>query len=1175
MALVYRRPAILGQIPHDRHAVIEASAGTGKTHAIEYLVLDLLLTTDCPIEEILVVTFTEKATAELRGRIRMLLENVLSGAPSTEARGGADLIELDDEGRRKLEAALFSFDRAPISTIHAFCRRLLTDLAFDTGTAFGLEVVDANRIFHRAFRSTLREVLAVEESARMLLDEWMIKGETVRHANLVDSLEGLLREAHFNRYLQSGTPERNQQAISGLAEAFDEAALNKLCARKSRRTSDATSAATQLASIIRQGRDAQEPLGNGLRAFDFEPLSKLTPRDGDIRERRLVEALAAARVACSLDVRVVDSFLPLVAARLRSDKRQNSELDYGDMLEGIWDAMESDRGSSLVALLRGRFRYGLVDEFQDTDDLQWKIFRRIFVDSNARNILYVVGDPKQAIYAFRGADVFTYLDARAEILKSGGVSVKLNENHRSTSDLIDALNCILDQKAAPPIFTGDIRYDDPVRCGRPDLRACDVGGTRITPVALLRYCTGNAPAGVARIRASIGRRIASEIREILFDRESAIIVSDESESRRVEAQNIFILTRTGAEAAEIGGYLREEGIPFAFYKKDGLFQTTEAYDVLDVLNAIEEPDSQSKRLKAWITPFCAVPYGDLFGRDESAGGHALHERLYEWKGLAGQERYGTLFDQLVHRSGLVSRELFLSNSERELTNYLHIFEILLEQILREKLSLREAISRLESYIAEIALPAGIDSNIQRIESERSAVQIMTVHMSKGLQADIVFLFGGIVQPNMPSRVSVFHGENNERRVAIGKLGRDLVKASLEREAREENQRLAYVAITRARAKVYLPVYPDGCTKERVKVNGYYATLNDRLKELSTEADRGDLSAKLFKQVNVRDATYDADPVASKVERLIGTWSPPGPMIRSAEEGRAARFFQDLRARSRSLQTRSYTSLESRRVERSGTRDIELEEFKYDLDAPAEVADLKGGRRVGIFLHEVIEKLDLTSFDESRDVGSWRQQAEIKRLFAEAMRHHQVTDARWFERGTEIVFNALTSRVATSPGTLVGPLYRCRSVREMEFVYPIPEREHRLLQSAGDGEWTVDRGYLKGFVDFVFEDAGLHYFADWKSDSLSSYDRSSIELHVKEHYDLQARIYSVGIVRLLGIRSKIEYDERFGGLLYLFIRGMKRDGAGTEGVYFHRPDWTEIGFCESELIRAVPEIDPIS
>ncbi len=1172
--LGYCRPALLKAIGRDRHSVIEASAGTGKTYAIEHLVLDLLLNTDCSVEEILVVTFTEKATAELRTRIRELFENVLSGASSFEDRRAGDLVTISDDDKRKLQTALFSFDRAPICTIHAFCHRILTDLAFETGAAFGLEVVDAFRVFHRAFRSELREVFAVDNSTRMLLDEWMTDGETARHPNLVDWLEGLLREAHFNRYLQNGAPERNQHAIEDLVQILDVALLKKVCARKSRKKSAAASdAAEELESIIRRSRQSGGNLRAALGAFDFDPLSDLAAVAGDSQETRLIETIETTRIACSLDARVVDTFLPLVAGRLRSEKRQNSEIDYGDMLQGVWDALESSRGSALVELLRERFRFGLVDEFQDTDDLQWKIFRRIFLESGGANVLYVVGDPKQAVYAFRGADVFTYLDARREILESGGTSVKLVENYRSTGDLISALNRILDQRAAPAVFSGTIKYDTPVECGRPDLRASDNRGKPVIPVTLLGYRTGSSPSSVVKVRAGIGRHIASEIHRLLFDPGSFVIVRDSKPARQIEAKDIYILTRTGAEAVEIGGYLRERGVPFAFYKKDGLFQTAEAYDVLDILGAIEEPDSQSKRLKAWISPFFAVPYQELFDRGEVADSDALNEQLYEWKALADGERFDTLFDQLVHRSGLVSRELFLSNSERELTNYLHIFEILLERILQESLSLREVIGQLESFIAETAVPAGLESNVQRIESERSAVQIMSVHMSKGLQADVVFLFGGIIQPNITPRLYVYHGATHERRIVIGKRGREFAKQDLQREALEENERLAYVALTRARVKVYLPVYPDGSTKKNVKVNGYYAALNDRLKNLTLELDRDEASGKFFEQIPVHSPNNRNEPGSAKLERIIRTWSPPQRLMNLLEEVRPQRLFEDLRVRSRPMQTRSYTSLEGQR--RASTIDIEVEEFKYDLEVQTDLADLKGGRRVGIFLHEVIEKLDLESFQMARDLGSWRERTDIRSLFVESMRRHQVTDVRWFERGTEMVFNALTSRIAISPGTLVGPLFSCRNVREMEFVYPIPERTHPLLQSASDGQWSVERGYLKGFVDFVFEYGGRHYFADWKSDSLPSYDLASIEPHVREHYDLQARIYSVGIARLLGIRSKADYDARFGGLLYLFLRGMQREGAGDQGVHFQRPDWTQIKMYERDLIGAIPEVGATS
>jgi exodeoxyribonuclease V beta subunit len=1148
--------------------VIEAGAGTGKTYAIEHLVLDLLLRTDSSIEQILVVTFTEKATEELRSRIRTLLEKVVAGWSSGLDDRGADPLPNDDMARRKLETALFSFDSASIFTIHAFCRRMLSDLAFDTGTSFGLELVDSHRAFHRAFRTELREVLTVEDSCRTLLDEWMTYGETARHPNLVDSLEDLLRQSHFNRYLESDERARNDRAISELAETYDPALFMKLCARKNKRlAADVVSRASELASLIRHHRDSPEQLRVALGSFDFEALPYRAIKTDDPREARLAGVLEAARLACSLDVRVVDTYLPRVGHRLRSEKLRNNEIDYGDMLEWLWASLESARGRSLLSLLRGRFRFGLIDEFQDTDDLQWKIFRKIFVESNGANILYVVGDPKQAIYAFRGADVFTYLDARQEILGLGGALVKLVENYRSTGDLIEALNRILEKGAQPPLFSGEIGYDTPVTCGRTDLRSHDPNGNAITPVTLLKYCPDDAPASAARLRASIGRRIASEIRRLLVTG-PRITISDSSSSGQVEARDIYVLTRSGAEAIEIGGYLREQGVPFAFYKKEGLFQTSEAYDVLDVLNAIEEPDSHSKRLKAWVSPFFAVPYPDLFDCGEVEAGHPLNERLYEWNILAEEENFGALFDQLVHRSGLVSRELFLANSERELTNYLHIFETLLEQTVRERLSLREIISRLESFIAGAALPAGIESNSQRMETDRAAVQIMSVHMSKGLQADVVFLFGGTVQPPMPPRVCVYHNEKRERRIAVGAIGRTLGKAFIDRETREENERLAYVAITRARAKVYLPVYPAGSTKRRV--NGYYEPLNDRLSALSLEIDRGEGSQKLFERIDVRDIIYDAESVSAKVESRLATWSPPASLLSPMEDARPERLFDALRFGARPMQTRSYTSLEVRPFQTPNTSDVELEDFKYDLETPAETADLKGGRRVGIFLHEVIEKLDLESFERARNLNSWKEQDEVRKLFTDTMRRNGVMDPRWFERGTEIVFNALTSPIALPAGNTVGALYRRPSVREMEFVFPMPERIHALLDSMNNSHWTAERGYLKGFVDLVFEHDGLHYFADWKSDSLTSYDRSSIESHVREHYELQAGIYSVGIVRLLGITSRAEYDQRFGGLLYLFIRGTKRDNSG-EGVYFQRPDWTEICLYERALIGAIPEV----
>jgi exodeoxyribonuclease V beta subunit len=161
---------------------------------------------------------------------------------------------------------------------------------------------------------------------------------------------------------------------------------------------------------------------------------------------------------------------------------------------------------------------------------------------------------------------------------------------------------------------------------------------------------------------------------------------------------------------------------------------------------------------------------------------------------------------------------------------------------------------------------------------------------------------------------------------------------------------------------------------------------------------------------------------------------------------------------------------------------------------------------------------------------------------------------------------LTARIAIGGGGIVGPLFACPSAREMEFVYPIPETAHFMAAQPGKVKWIAERGYLKGFVDFVFEQDGLIYFADWKSDLLDSYEPSAVQEHVMHSYELQARIYSVGVIRLLRIRSESEYRERFGGLLYIFLRGIGNESITARGIYFHRPQWTEVCQNERQLMQ---------
>ena len=1060
-ALAYTQPRTVRDLALDRNAIIEASAGTGKTYTIEHVVARLLLEASSSIDRILVVTFTEKATGELRGRIRGLLERILRGE-AMQLESDGETIELSSADVEKLRRALVEFDSAPIHTIHSFCRRVLSELAFGSGARFGLELVDGQRAFHEAMRAAMRETLAREAEPRGLLENWLAD----ENRNL-SKLEKLLYQAHQTRCLELDPP------------AIDD--------------------------------DALEP-------------------------------------------QIVRAFLPRITARLEQMKQERGTLDYADMLSRLRDALRGEAGPALVTAIRARYSHALIDEFQDTDDLQWEIFRRVFVESGGENPIFLIGDPKQSIYSFRGADVHAYVAARRELTRTASV-VPLVKNFRATGRMIHALNLILDQKAPEPFFSGDtvdIAYDHPVECGKSELRATTAGGD-IAPVVVARLASHGASAGKAR--HALGTFIADEIHALLNDPARTIEVHDGGGAKPISPKGIFILTRTTREGEEVGRYLRARGVPFAFYKQEGLFQTAEASDVLDVLAGVADPSRRSNRLRAWASPFFAVPFSELPRLLDLDPSHPLNDRLMEWKSLADAERFAELFDTLLYESGLADRELLLADSERELTNYQQIFEVLLEQAAANRLSLAELVELLDDYFHERALPPGDDRNVQRLESERAAVQIMTIHKAKGLEADVVFMFGGSHSGNDNDKQLWIYHQNGTRRAAIGRAQKNAAKEPIDREAADEDRRLSYVAITRARLRMYLPFFPEGSLQR--KANGYYQHLNRRLAQMGEFPITDDRGQALIARVDIGGSRDRSDVATVSDDCQLASWRP-SPTLLDASLDEIAADLSALRRRRAGLEIESYTSLA-----RAGAGDVE--DFKRDTYPDSTLApdDLTGGANVGVFLHEVIEQLDFASFERASMFDEWKARADVRNLIERTMRLRQIADPRWASRAQEIVFNTLCAPIEFGGQTAPRGLRSCDESREMEFTFPIPERTHPKFAAPSDGHWRTERGFVTGYVDFVFRHAGRIYFADWKSDLLDSYTPDTIERVVRERYENQKLIYSIGVVRLLGIQNERDYESRFGGLLYVFLRGIRREG-GRQGVYFHRPGWSEVCGYVGEL-----------
>jgi exodeoxyribonuclease V beta subunit len=1148
-ALRYRRPAIIDLIPLDRHCVIEANAGTGKTFTIEHLIIELLLNSDIRLDQLLAVTFTEKAAADLRARIRAAIERTFKGAASDEDVAGTT-VNLDDERLRRLERALFSFDTAPIHTIHSFCRRTLADLAFQTGTRLAVEVAEAGTLFHEAFRAELRERLASDEPMRSLLEEWLSQDT----GGTIDKLESLLLVAHRNRYVWSGASKRNAEAIESLLK-FDLKTIKRAFSKP---------ATLKALDLVGQAIDrfAGDPW-KLRRAIDSagldslrHPGAKPSPLIADFLN--IVERLS---FACTLEACIADTFLPAIAQRLEANKRERGVIDFDDMPGWLWAALEGPQGEGLAAAMRDRLRVALIDEFQDTDDLQWKIFRRIFVEAGGNHRLYVIGDPKQSIYAFRGADVFTYLEARRELTTHYGAElVPLAENFRSTRPMIDAVNLIFDPAAPEALFaSGEIRYEHPSLCGRPLMKAFE-REREAKPVTIFELQADKLSA--RRCRELIGRALAGALKA-LIDGSNPIEIADEKNRKRiVTAGGIFVLTRSGIESREMAGYLRDAGVPYAFYKQDGLFQTSEAGHVLDVLRAVAQPYRRSNRLKAWSTPFFGIKMRDLPGLEDVQPSHPLMARLLEWKALADQERFAEMFAAMLNGSGLAARELLLADSPRELTNYEHIFEILLEQAFTKPRNLDDLVHLLARWVAGIDLPPGEEPGVQRLDRDSNAVQIMTVHKAKGLEADVVALFGGYAIGGQQERISVFH-RDGIREVIAGRNARNAAGAAIKEERHAEDERLLYVALTRARARLYLATFPPNSTKR--ELSGYYGHLNRRLLALASDPAHASEFARLIERIPLGPHPSSAAAPAS-ASTLIGGWTPPAVLLDENGDRDLARLRDEIIRNHPPLAIESYTSMQ-RRIDLRDGNDRSIFKFDQEGDGVSARDDLAGGRAVGIFLHEVIERLDLGSIAAAQDAATWKSDPEVRRLIEAAARRHLVPhrDA-WIERAGEIVFNALRSPIALDCG-IVPALAECPATRELEFTFPIPSRLHPLLGGSGGGGWKIEQGLLTGFVDFVFRFRDRIYFADWKSDRLDSYDPDAIGEHVSSRYAIQAQIYTVGIVRLLRIRDRAEYDGRFGGLLYVFIRGIDPRGDGRAGVYFHRPSWEEVIDYERGLMNS--------
>ena len=1014
----------------------------------------------------------------------------------------------------------------------------MTEDAFASHRLLSQAHVDSKRAFSDAFRETLRTTLATDARTSRYLEAWLASGRST------DALDRTLSQANMQRR-PWGVPYDE----TGLAAAVRTLAALPFgeCLRdveqiagdrtKSKTIASRVEAVREIVTAPRAADDlpalllAVDDLFDRKRYPKFDVFSYVerhlpTPPAGGPAARLKEAMLTFADAAVPLELAVAQLFLPHVQEVLAARKAAAGWYDFDDMLRTVADALRGPSGVALIETLRRRYRLAVIDEFQDTDDVQWEIFRTIFQGSDGKNPLYVIGDPKQSIYGFRGADVATYREARASIAGGATATLALDRNFRSTPDLVAATNAIFDDSAAEPFFGERGLFRDAIAArddvdGRPPVKLLAVRPAEGADVSQLR---------LRHMRRALTHAIADEIEAL----HAAPVPAPLHE--------IFVLTRTNAEAQQIATTLRSRGLPHVLYNQEGLYRTEEARQLCALLAAIDDPRDPTRRMLAALTPFLGLTLADLPALAADPTSHPLDERLAAWRVLADARDWARLFERIVTDSGIVERELLSGGSARRLTNVLHLCELLRSRALREPTSLGELVRTLTALTAGLIAPDAEEGNVQRLEGDRDAVQIMSIHKSKGLEADHVFLYGAFT-PWRGSQVRLFE-RDSARWLFLGRPRREALEEALDRETEADDQRLLYVALTRARRRLYLPYAGASTVEESAqfedfwRVNGAYRHVHRRLRALA----RDEAAAARFEARPV-DCPPAPDDTPARIAAAVRAWAP-APADLALDFPAAA--LAETRRRHAGIVMTSYTRIKQAHGGYQPPTEV-LDEQPATPEAPPDPGRLPGGALSGIFLHAALEEIPLDSFSAAPSAAAWAARDDVRAVVDVTMRRHDRDPAHRAD-AERMVHAAFTTPLALPTGaTLAGVARAARVAREVEFLFPFP--------AAAGG---ANAGFVKGYVDFIFEHEGRTYFGDWKSDLLPDFSAEAVRAHVATNYELQRRLYALALVKMLGVVDEADYEARFGGTVYVFLRAL------PEGLEIGRPRWHDLQAWEQEL-----------
>lgn len=1168
---------------------IEASAGTGKTWTVAALVARAIAEGRVDVRGLLVVTFTRAATHELRDRIRSRLALTaawLSGAEPELGESDREFYaalgaRLDDRGRarRRVEAALRGLDEAAIFTIHGFAHRVLTDRAFETRTPFDRDLVQDPRdvlqevvddFWRRELYAAADDLVAAVRASLDTPDDLADRYRILfgRRDLRVVAPEGDLRPVEAFRAACADLRDRMEREREALLSWFEDPAFN----------------GNKVTRKLAEGRLAELDAVVGREdphAGDTDKLDKLRPgylRDAIKKKatfpepvpdvlvavERFLERRASASRALDAAARAFEArALAAIGPEFRASKRRRGVIDFDDVLSDLADALDGEAGRALAARVAARYPVAVVDEFQDTDPTQWTLFRRVYADRGDAVSLVLVGDPKQAIYSFRGADVFAYLDAAGDL----GERFDLRANWRSHPNLVEAVNAMF--SAVPSPFALD---DIPFRGVEP---ARDAAGFErpvegAPPVLRLRSIP------TAELRGASGVGVGQEVAADAAAREAARLVAS-----GVDAGDVAVLVRTGRQGRTVRDALRLHGLRAVLRTHESVFAGDAATDLGRILRALAAP-TEERRVRAALATVTLGVSGDDLGAWAEDGGRwdAVLESWRAWHATWRRHGPARAIREVFEAHDVESRLLAREDGTRRLTDLSHLAERVqaawdggapgFDRVLRGYAERRAA----EELAAE--------DEAVRLDSDEDLVRIETIHASKGLEypyvlCPFVWWMPGNRKGVDRDRFLLHHGGDDGGLVLdLSPDPEDAAIEAAERERLSEDLRLLYVAMTRAERRCELFWIPTGAGLGRAALSW-----------LVHDGPRGDVRAFATSAAGLGEAAW-----CERLERLAARAPGALEFVRGMPDGPAAaptpapgrvvppRTFRGRVGTGRRLT--SFTAL----AESLDEPAVALDRPDWDAGAARSTPpgpsttgrtrhDFPAGAGAGRAIHRAFEGVDFPA----------AARGEVGDLVRDALVRHGF-DTAWAADLEEMIRDVV--HVPIDPGGDVRLADVPRDRRAVEFEFSLvaegedgtgfdgPGLARALSTHGGCGPWASGpiaaevarldfrrtRGFVRGFIDLLFRSEGAegdprYWIVDWKSNRLGSdvrgYTTEAMEEEIARHaYWLQYLLYTVAVHRFLGTRvNDYDYDRHFGGVAYVFVRGVDRNDP-QRGVFRDRP-----------------------